>query len=201
MRTFFLLIVAIFGTISSKSQVVKYRIFEAAILDSMDQLNKAIWLPTNLLTIFDTVDNKIKIFSKEEAEFDIIDNTVSKNVFNGHWSYYTAIDKKGRKCEIKLFTIKMTYQSHIATLIKPVEAIGSTKLIAYRLRLNEPIKHEERLPLNLTFNSTTLSTWDLKEEKWKPFPLFAYNTVIILGKTARFQFPLKETQRNMGKGS
>jgi hypothetical protein len=201
MKKFILYFLVIFFVHASYSQVVKYRAFEAAILDSMGELPKAIWLPTNLLITFDTIDSRIKIFSKVETEFDIIDRPISKEVFNGHWSYSIAVDSKGNKCEIKLFSILMSFQSHIATLIIPVVAVDSNKLVAYRLRLNEPIKREERLPLKLVFNSATLSVWDSKKDEWGiGFPFFAYNTFITLRSDSSISISTQSNSVKYGKG-
>jgi hypothetical protein len=201
MRKISFLFIILSVALLSKAQVVKYRSFEAAILDSMGELPKAIWLPTNILVTLDTINSRVKIFSKEESDYDIIDKKSSKNGFTGYWSSYIAVDKKGNKCEIKLFSILMPYQNHVATLIVPFEGADFNKFIAYRLRLNEPIKYEERLPLKLTFNSTTIAVWNTKKNEWgNSFPFVGYNTVITLGKDSSILISTQSNSAKYGKG-
>jgi hypothetical protein len=109
---------------------VKYRAFQTSYYD--DEVEEIEWNEVDILVVFNTEKDLIRIFAKKEKNIDIINRQKEYVNKDGNNVYkYTGVDEDGIKCTIELIKYSGG-NTHVATLIIRYQDVT----LAYRLKNN-----------------------------------------------------------------
>lgn len=133
MKTIFLPIFITLFSLSGYTQVYKFKTIEACYQPAGKTDSKTEWNKAEILVVVNYDDDKIRIYSEEQQDFDIVKYYKKEIDENGDkWFKYQVVDQKGKNCKIRLLIFKDTEHLHIASLMLEY----SDCFFAYRLKSN-----------------------------------------------------------------
>jgi allantoicase len=133
MKTMFLPILIILFSLPGYAQVYKFKTIETCYQPVGKPENKTDWSKADILVVVNYDDDKIRIYSEEQQDFDIVKYYKKETDENGDkWFRYQVVDHKGKNCHIRLLIFKDTEQIHVASLMLEY----SDYIFVYRLKSN-----------------------------------------------------------------
>ena len=105
---------------TAKSTVIKIRVYEISKMKTLQDRPNAKWISTNLLATIDSVNLKIKIYSKVKQSFDIVEYEGSETVKTGIFHAMSVRDAEGQKARILWYII-----------LKPINEQAGTIFVEY----------------------------------------------------------------------
>jgi len=121
-------------SLSSSCQVYKYKAFQFT-MEVYDQNGKDTypnkWDSTDILVVINSDKNKLKIYSKQEQDIDMV-SLISNNKDENENTLlvYKCVDDDGKDCRVKIYLFKDQTQLHKETITVQY----SDMAFIYRLR-------------------------------------------------------------------
>lgn len=132
---YMILIIVLFCSVSSYTQVYKFRAFETKVAyydeKGRDTSNNE-WQKNSILIVIDSDKEKISIYAKKEFHIDIVTDSLTHDK-DGDYVMYSGVDDRGIKMDAVYFIFKDQSTMHKGNLVLNYGSYA----IAYRLKTTD----------------------------------------------------------------
>lgn len=114
------------------AQVYKFKAFQAKYIDIENKRNSTDWEDRNILVVLNTEKGNLRIYTKEEQEYDLVFKSNKNDDNEDTWLTYKGVDENGKRSVISFILYKDQTGKHNATLTVQYKDVE----YYYRLTMN-----------------------------------------------------------------